>query len=883
MKTLVTLAAILLFTITGWAQGPVRRADTLQQVLAIDPTKVAVGKLSYLVMGRTNVTDGELLLVDFDPTNSLAADNISIFTNVIDSGRWVIRPILGSSSLTFQAGTNMSVVVTNNTVTYSYSGTPSLLIDGLPVTEFLDNGYVNFDNGGSGTQFSLYLGDDTVSTNKINSTFYNWVLSLAGAGGGTTNGLGVNGTFRTDWNAINSAEIAYTLSAGTNWYASIIAGSITTNKIDTTFRNWVLSMASGSSGESNTASNLGTPSSSVIGLYDSKSGVDLRFKSVEAGSNVAITNTGNTVRISAILSTNSGTTVTVDGGSGLSTANFDDGGDINFANSGANVTGTVKADAVALGTDTTGNYVATVTGTENEVTVSGSGSETAAVTVSLPATVDLGGKTSFEVPNAAAPTVDAFGEIAGDNDAWASGRGALLFYDGTAATRVVGVLASDTPSNGQVPKWNTGGTITWEDDNTGSGSGTVVTANGGSDMTRANLVGGNGLSIVQSGTNLTFTATNNYTTDHYAGGFLPLFAGVSNALTGDLSMNQGSDVRLFMSETSRMLTDGYEVMGLRAYNGKLALHSFATNDLSAAEEFMVIDPSDLTGPTDIITFPNSGFNNKVVFDADVEFNGTVTGGGLTSSDTNWNGNPIVTGTITNLTTEKINSLSYYSVENGDAFSDGDNFGTYTEIFYPNWYGIAIAGGSPGSQSATTNNPSTLQLNASASANSGYAYMSGTTAEDLGSGGKQFFAIVAFPVTNLVAARIGFQDSSSDAEPTDGAYVRMANGYVYGVLRNNSTETVTTTSNRMTASSTAFYRVGTTVNTDQASVRFWLLTATSPGVFTTNWTASVTNTLPTGTSRLTGHGVEFHHTSGSAGTTIGIVDALSKRNTRLLTR
>ena len=43
----------------------------------------------------------------------------------------------------------------------------------------------------------------------------------------------------------------------------------------------------------------------------------------------------------------------------------------------------VGNDAVALGTKTTGNYVATVTGTANEVTVSGSGSETAAVTVGL--------------------------------------------------------------------------------------------------------------------------------------------------------------------------------------------------------------------------------------------------------------------------------------------------------------------------------------------------------------------------------------------------------------------------------------------------------------------------------------------------------------------
>jgi hypothetical protein len=166
----------------------------------------------------------------------------------------------------------------------------------------------------------------------------------------------------------------------------------------------------------------------------------------------------------------------------------------------------------------------------------------------------------------------------------------------------------------------------------GGGTGTVVTASGGSDMSRANITtNGFGLLVTQSGTNILLSTTNNYPVDYYAGGFLPLFAGVSNALTGDLSMDQGSDVRLFMSETSRMLTDGYEVMGLRAYNGKLALHSFATNDLSAAEEFMVIDPSDLVGPTDIITFPNSGFNNKVVFEADVEFNGTVTGGGLTEA------------------------------------------------------------------------------------------------------------------------------------------------------------------------------------------------------------------------------------------------------------
>jgi hypothetical protein len=44
---------------------------------------------------------------------------------------------------------------------------------------------------------------------------------------------------------------------------------------------------------------------------------------------------------------------------------------------------------ITLGTDTTGNYVASITGTANEITVTGSGSESAAVTLSLPANVTI--------------------------------------------------------------------------------------------------------------------------------------------------------------------------------------------------------------------------------------------------------------------------------------------------------------------------------------------------------------------------------------------------------------------------------------------------------------------------------------------------------------
>ena len=70
----------------------------------------------------------------------------------------------------------------------------------------------------------------------------------------------------------------------------------------------------------------------------------------------------------------------------------------------------------------------------------------------------------FVLPFAADPTTDADGESSIDLDAWASGRDALEIYDGTASTYVVATQASDTPTDGQIIKWNSDGTITWEDE-----------------------------------------------------------------------------------------------------------------------------------------------------------------------------------------------------------------------------------------------------------------------------------------------------------------------------------------------------------------------------------------------------------------------------------
>ena len=66
----------------------------------------------------------------------------------------------------------------------------------------------------------------------------------------------------------------------------------------------------------------------------------------------------------------------------VGTANFD-------GTAGISISTTIQANSVALGTDTTGNYVQTITGTANKISVSGSGSESADITLTLPSDVQI--------------------------------------------------------------------------------------------------------------------------------------------------------------------------------------------------------------------------------------------------------------------------------------------------------------------------------------------------------------------------------------------------------------------------------------------------------------------------------------------------------------
>lgn len=97
----------------------------------------------------------------------------------------------------------------------------------------------------------------------------------------------------------------------------------------------------------------------------------------------------------------------------------------------------------------------TIIGTSNEISVSNGDGVSGNPTLSLPSTIDLGGKTSLEIPNSATPTVDTDGEIAVDTTVTDFSHGILKYYGGEELGVVAMPIAQfTTPTNGAVPTYN---------------------------------------------------------------------------------------------------------------------------------------------------------------------------------------------------------------------------------------------------------------------------------------------------------------------------------------------------------------------------------------------------------------------------------------------
>lgn len=307
------------------------------------------------------------------------------------------------------------------------------------------------------------------------------------------------------------------------------------------------------------------------------------------------------------------------------------------------------------------------------------------------------------------------------------------------------------------------------------------------------------------------------------------------------------------------------------------IDSAMATDAEVAATFAPLASPALTGSPTVPT-ASAGLSNTVAastayVDRAVASGGGGGGGGLSDGGT------ASSLTVTNLIASNLNGVELYNDAAGDVWSDGHTTINSLVTFLPYGYGAALASGTSVSGTGTTNRPSIQRLRSSASANSGFSYYG--SGEGIILGGSEFTELlVTLCATNGTVVRFGFLDSVTTTEPTDGAYFELANGWLYGMTANNSSRTPSTSSNLVAISSTSPDRLRIRVNSAASSVNFQWVTATAPGVFTTNLNTDITSTIPT--TRATSHGFVVYNVPGGAADQL-YVDAAGLKFNRAQTR
>lgn len=427
--------------------------------------------LSLLATGIVMVTTSTGVLTSLVPGTSgnVVTSNGTGWTSAAPSGNVTAAGTLTSGQMMIGQGgkasattPTFSVIGSNATVTGNLTITGSTTFNNLTTSNlvvtgtFLPGSWINpVANGGTGvatlTANAVITGNGTgsvtsvspgTSGNVLTSNGTAWTSAAAASGNVTGSGLTAN---------------AIIIGGGSNAVTAGASPGTSGNVLTSNGTAWTSAPAS-----AGTVTVSGTPTSGQLAEWTSATNLQ-----------------------------------------GISTANVTQGGT-------GRATGTTAYSIIATGTTATGAQQTLANGATTEILVGGGASAlpvwTTASGTGAPARV---GSPSFTgnivLASGTGPTTGAAAATAFDTDAWAASRGAVQVHDGTANTYLVGTLASDTPSNGQVPTWNTGGTITWETPTGGSG-----TPGGSNTQLQYNNSGAfGGISgATTNGTAVTFTSAN---------------------------------------------------------------------------------------------------------------------------------------------------------------------------------------------------------------------------------------------------------------------------------------------------------------------------------------------------------------------------------------
>jgi hypothetical protein len=372
--------------------------------------------------------------------------------------------------------------------------------------------------GGTGLSITTDSSTDTIT---LTNSSPDQVVSLTGSGS-----VSISGTYPNFTISGTDTNTTYSAGSGLNQIGTIFehdnTSSVTT--LSATSRTYVTGLTFDSFGHvtgyttgSETVTDTNTTYS--ISAETTTGGADLRLTgsdtttdnvSIIGGTNVTVTRTdANTITISANdtsvewseIQNKPDPTITLAGDLTGSVTLTD------LAN--GTLTATIAANSVELGTDTTGNYVATIA-SGTGISVSGSGSENAAVTVSHADTSTVTNLTATARTYVTALTFDDFGHVTGYTTSSETVTDTNTTYSISAETATGGVnlrlTGSDSSTDDVKLAAGTNITLTRTDANTI----TIAASGGGGGSWKfktANYTAVTGDSIIATTTSGSFTIT----------------------------------------------------------------------------------------------------------------------------------------------------------------------------------------------------------------------------------------------------------------------------------------------------------------------------------------------------------------------------------------